>query len=63
MVKEIDLEPLRKAIREHNMMSIWRESIISEFDSPDDYANKKAIESKDKYQKIMSSSKNDGSDE
>lgn len=63
MRDKIDLEPLRQAIRDHNMMAIWRESTISEHESPEEYANKKAFESKRKFERIMSSSKNDGTNQ
>ena len=63
MRKKIDLEPLRHAIRQNNMMAVWRESTISEYESPDEHANKKALESKRKFEQIMSSAKNDGTKE
>ncbi|MFW1430281.1 hypothetical protein ACEV94_05080 [Vibrio parahaemolyticus] len=63
MRKKIDLDPLRQAIRKHNMMAIWRESTISEYESPEEHAIKKAHESKRKFEQIMSSVKNDGTKE
>lgn len=63
MSDQIDLEPLRKAIRKHNMMEIWRESTLSKYESPEEHANQKALESKRMFEQIMSSVKNDGTEE
>ena len=57
----IDLEPLRAAIRQYKMMDIWGDS-IQEL-SPDERrarAQRRALEAKDFYLRLMRSPKNNG---
>jgi len=62
-MKNIDLQPLRNAIRRHRMMDVWSASIAPLTDAQKkEKAVKHALEAKEAYLKMMRSSKNDGSD-
>src|SRR5690606_11223995 len=59
----IDLEPLRQEIRRRRLMETWSDSLFPK--SKEDRlekARKRALEARDAYIRIMSSSRNDGSE-
>lgn len=59
---KVDLEPIRNAIRKYKMMEIWGDSL---FEQPDEVRRNKArlraLEAKDTFLRLMTSSSNDGS--
>ena len=63
MDKQVDLEPLRIAIRKHRMMMLWKYGVLSESESPEEHASKKAMVAKRTFEQIMCSPKNDGSND
>lgn len=59
---EVDLEPLRVAIRKNKLMKQWQpkksqKSVVEK----KEVARKRALEARDGYIRIMTSDKNDGS--
>jgi replicative DNA helicase len=61
-MNEVDLNPLRRSIRAHNMMEIWADSIVNlSVDERRERAKSRALRAKVEYLQIMRSERNDGS--
>ncbi|MGF1694773.1 hypothetical protein L4C54_03745 [Vibrio lamellibrachiae] len=60
-MKNIDLAPLYEAIEKHHLMDVWRGSVLSAFDSPEEHAEKKLGVVKQSFTRMMVSPKSDGS--
>jgi len=60
--EDVDLEPLRQAIRQYKMMEVWRDGLfVRNEEQGRQRAIAKALEAKEMYTNLMCSKKNEGS--